>query len=111
MASSRPGSVSSGGSNSAGLRRNRCTTRRLADGDHAPDRATGARCDLGLDDDLVLPIAQRIAELLERDHLHEAAGGTLAHRLEPFAGSLLLEPVDDPRLGRDEETLLRRALR
>jgi hypothetical protein len=59
----------------------------------------------------VLPVAQRVPHLLERRHLHVAALGVVAHRFETLAGSLLLEPVDDPRLGRDEKTLLRRPLR
>ena len=71
----------------------------------AQARAVG---ELRLDRDPVLAVAQRVAHLLERRHLHVAALGVLAHRLEPLAGRLLLEPVDDPGLGRDEEALLRR---
>ena len=44
-----------------------------ADRDHAVDRAARPRGDLGLDRHHVLPVAQRVAHLLERDHLHEAA--------------------------------------
>ncbi len=58
-----------------------------------------------------LSVAERVAHLLERRDLHVAALGVGAHRLERLAGRLLLEPVDDPRLGRDDEPLLRRALR
>src|SRR5438876_370431 len=62
----------------------------------------------GLDGDLVLPVAERRMEVLERDHLHEAADRVLADRLEPLAGRLALEPVQDARLGRDQEALGRR---
>ena len=56
-------------------------------------------------------VAQRVPHLLERRQLHVTALGVLAHCFEALAGRLLLEPVDDPCLGRDEEALLRRPLR
>ena len=50
----------------------------------------GARGDLGLDRDHVLQVAQRVARLLERDHLHEAADGRLARGDELLLRHLLL---------------------
>ena len=58
--------------------------------------------------DHVLPVAQRVAQLLERDHLHVAADRLLGDRLEALLRRLLVQAVDDPGLGRDEEPLLRR---
>src|SRR6266568_3260986 len=72
----------------------------LADRDHALDRAAGALGDLRLHRHDVLPVAQRVAQLLQRDHLHVLADRLLGDGLEPLARSLLVEPVDDPGLGR-----------
>jgi hypothetical protein len=58
----------------------------------------------------VLAVAQRVAHLLERRHLHVAALGVVAHGLEPLPRRFLLEAVEDPGLGCDQEALLRRAL-
>src|SRR5690242_12829537 len=46
----------------------------LAEGDHPLDRPPRPLGDLRLDRYLVLPVAQRVAQLLERDHLHVLAG-------------------------------------
>ncbi len=51
----------------------------------------------------VLHVAQRIAQLLERDHLHVPADGVLADGLEDRVRGRLAEAVQDARLGRDAQ--------
>ncbi len=51
----------------------------------------------------VLHVAQRIAQLLERDHLHVAADGVLADGLEDRVRCGLAQAVQDARLGRDAQ--------
>src|SRR6266511_658821 len=82
----------------------------LADRDHALDRPAGALGDLGLNGDDVLPVAERVAQLLERDHLHVLADRPLRDGLEALSRRLLVQPVENPGLGRYEEAVLVRAL-
>src|SRR6202044_2882247 len=53
------------------------TCRSSADRDHPPDRDPGPIGNLRRDLDLVHAVAQRVAELRQRDHLHVAAVGGL----------------------------------
>src|SRR6266542_4067068 len=84
--------------------------RDLRDRQHALDGGARPGRDLGLDRDDVLPVAQRVAQLLERDHLHVLADRPLRDGLEPLARGLLAQPVQDPGLSGDEEALLGRGL-
>src|SRR5262249_19881767 len=88
------------------LRRSPPAAAESADRDHPVDRATGAGGDLRLDHHLVLPVAERVAQLLERDHLHVLANRPLGDGLEAFARGLLVQAMDDSRLGGDEEAAL-----
>src|SRR5512133_3170265 len=79
-----------------------------ADRDHPLDRASRAGSDLGLDRHLVLPIAERREQLFERNHLHVLADRPLGDGFEALSRRLLVQPVEDPGFGRDEEAALRR---
>jgi hypothetical protein len=48
---------------------------RLAESDHPPYGAAGARSDLRLDRYVELPVAERVAQLLERDQAGALPGG------------------------------------
>ena len=60
-----------------------------ADRDHPLDRTARPSGDLGRDRHLELHVAQRVAQVLERDRLHVGADRGLGHRLEPLARRLL----------------------
>src|ERR1043166_8130512 len=62
--------------------------------DHALDRTARAGGDLGLDRDLVLPVAERVAQLLERDHLHVLAERPLRDGLAALPGRPLVGRVE-----------------
>ena len=59
----------------------------------------------------MLQVAERIAELLERDQLHEAALRRLRQRMKLLGGILAAQPVQHPGLGRHHEASRRRAAR
>src|SRR5581483_4048036 len=86
-------------------------TRRSGDRDHALEREPGPCGGLLGHRHLVTPLAQRVAQLLERDYLHVAADRPLGDRLEELAGRLLVQPVQDADLGGDEEAPPGRAAR
>ena len=75
------------------------------------DRAAGAGGQLRVHRHAVAHVAQRVAQLLERDHLHVPAHGPLAHRVEALVRRLLAQPVQDAGLGRDHELRARARLR
>ena len=56
----------------------------------------------GRDLDLVDAVAQRVAQLRQRDHLHEAAVGRLVGGDELGVGRGLAQRVEHPGLGRDD---------
>src|SRR5256885_15357850 len=61
----------------ARARRTASRPRGSANCEHPIDGAAGAGGDLGCDRHLVLQVAQRVPQVLERDHLHVAALGGL----------------------------------
>src|SRR3989454_222926 len=78
---------------------------------HPVDGAAGAAGDSRGNGDVVLQVAERIAELLERDQLHEAALRRLRQRMKLLGGILAAQPVQHPGLGRHHEASRRRAAR
>src|SRR2546430_14827835 len=86
--------------------RARRTASRWGDSANREHPLDGAPCpagDGGRDGHLVLQVAQRVAQLLERDLLHEAALGRLGQRVELLVGILAAQPIQDARLGRHHE--------
>ena len=73
-----------------------------ADRDHPLDRQPRVVSDLRRHPDLVHSVAQRVAELRERDHLHEAAVGRLVRSDELDVRRRLAERMQHARLGRDD---------
>src|SRR5215210_6733803 len=76
---------------------------RSADRDHAVDRDPGPLGEQGVDPHHGRQVAQGVAELRQRDHLHVAARRRAVGGDELLAGVLLLQRVEHPGLGRDDE--------
>src|SRR5436309_10706378 len=70
-----------------------------ANREHPVDRPPRAPGNVARNGHLVLQVAQRVAQLLESDLLHEATLGRLRQRVELLVGVLAPQPIQHARLG------------
>src|SRR5256885_7626148 len=110
-APSRPVVTSLAARSSSRARRTASRWGESANRQHPVDGAARPPGDGGGHGHLVLQVAQRVAQLLERDLLHEAALGRLGQPVELLVGVLAAQPVQHARLGGDHEAPGRRSSR